>query len=514
MRIGVLGATGYIGGRLVGELRTAGHEVVCIARSPERLRDRPWFDEVEVAKGDALDQESLERAFEGLDAVYHLVHSMGHSDDFIDADRLAAGHVRDAVAAAGVGHLIYLGGLGDDDDPELSPHLRSRHEVGRILADGPVPTTELRAAVIIGSGSASFEMLRSLVEVLPVMVTPRWVHTRCQPIAIRDVLFYLVAVLDRRPADSEILDIGGPDVLTYREMMHRYADVAGLRRRVFIPIPLLTPGLSSHWVNLVTPLPIGLARPLIESQVNDVLVRPDHDIRRVIDHEPLSFGEATTLALRRIQDLEIHTSWFDAEPGHPADPYPGDPSWAGGTLLADRQEIVSSASPDELFREFCSVGGSRGWYTSDWAWRLRGLIDKLLGGVGMRRGRRHPTALRVGDAVDFFRVEALDPGRLLRLRAEMKVPGRAWLEWQVEPHGSGSLLTQRAMFHPKGVTGRAYWYALVPAHNVIFGRMAARIAAAAEAAGAGTAADGAGPGSTRATLRALRAAQARRTNVR
>lgn len=479
MKIGVLGATGYIGGRLVPELVAAGHDVVCVARRPERLEARPWFDDVEVRAGDALDRASLESAFSGLHVVYHLVHSMGLSEDFESADRLAASNVRDAAATRGVAHLVYLGGLGDPSDPELSPHLRSRHEVGRILASGSVPTTELRAAIIIGSGSASFEMLRSLVEVLPMMVTPRWVGTRCQPIAIRDVLVYLVAVLDHPPEHSQVLDVGGPEVLTYREMIDIYAEEAGLRRRLIVPVPVLTPRLSSHWVNLVTPLPFGLAEPLIESQVNDVLVRPDHDIRRVIDHEPLPFREAVARAIRRVKHVEVRTSWTDAQAERHAEPHPDDPDWSGGTLFEDQQVVRVPASRKAVFAELQGIGGARGWYSTSLLWSVRGLLDKLVGGVGMRRGRRHPDLLRVGDAVDFFRVEALEPDRLLRLRAEMKLPGAAWVEWTLVDAPGGCELRQRAEFHPRGILGRLYWYVLLPAHTLIFGRMARNIADAA-----------------------------------
>ena len=484
MRCGVLGATGYIGGRLVPELLAAGHEVVCVARRPAKLTAQPWADAVEVVEGDALDLDSLRRAFEGVDAVYHLVHAMGDEDDFARAERSAAANVRDAAAASGVGHIIYLGGLGDDDDPDLSPHLRSRHEVGRTLGAGPVPTTEVRAAIIIGSGSASFEMLRSLVEVLPVMVTPRWVTgTRCQPVAIRDVLHALVALLDHVPEGAVVRDIGGAEVMTYRQLMDVYARVAGLPRRVILPVPVLTPWLSSHWVNLVTALPIGLARPLIESQVNDVVVRPDHDIRQVIDLAPMGAETAIGNALSRIKDLAIDTRWTDAGRARPADPAPGDPDWSGGTLLVDERTVTTPLTAAAVMAEVCAIGGDRGWHAAEWAWRVRGLADELIGGPGMRRGRRHPTELRVGDAVDFFRVDQLEPGRLLRLRAEMKVPGEAWLEWRATPTDDGTTVTQRALFHPRGLLGRAYWYALVPAHAVIFSRMLAGILDAARPTG-------------------------------
>jgi uncharacterized protein YbjT (DUF2867 family) len=377
----------------------------------------------------------------------------------------------------GLEQIVYLGGLGDEDDARLSHHLRSRHEVGRVLAEGRVPVTELRAAVIIGSGSASFEMLRNLTDVLPVMITPRWVSTRCQPVAIRDVLHWLVAALATREARGRVLEMGGPDVVTYEEMMRTYAEEAQLRRRLVLRVPLLTPRLSSHWVGLVTPLPVGLAQPLIDSLVNEVVVR-DASISEVMPHRPLPFRDAVALAIRRVEDLAVPSRWSDAAlPGRtPADPLPTDPDWAGGTLLEDEQRAESSASVEQLYRTVAGIGGHRGWYVHDRLWTLRGTIDVLIGGVGMRRGRRHPDDLFVGDALDFWRVEAADEPEVLRLRAEMRLPGDAWLEWHMEPAGAGSVLHQRAVFHPKGLLGRAYWYALVPFHALIFGQLCRRLA--------------------------------------
>ena len=482
MRVGVIGATGYVGGRLVPELLAAGHQVRCLARTPSRLDRVPWRNRVEVVAADVFDAPSVESGFRGLDAVYYLVHSMGHARDFEQADRLGAENTRMAAERADVGRLIYLGGLGHNDPAGLSDHLASRHEVGRILGSGTVPLTELRAAVIIGSGSASFEMLRHLVEVLPLMVCPRWVtKTRCQPIAIADVLRHLVSALRSPDGAGRIVEIGGPDVLTYGEMMQRYAEVAGLRRRLIIPVPLLTPRLSSHWVNLVTPLPIGLARPLVDSLCNDVVVGageqlPGHDDGR----GPLSFEEAVRDALARVKDLEVSTSWMDsASNAGSAMPMPQDPSWAGGTVLEDVRAKWSAASPREVFATVSGVGGRRGWYFANGLWAARGWVDKLLGGVGMRRGRRHPDQLRVGDALDFFRVEVYDPPRLLRLRAEMKLPGEAWLEWHVAPATGGrggTTLQQRARFHPRGIAGRLYWWALLLPHALIWSRLIERLA--------------------------------------
>ncbi len=484
MRVAVIGSTGYIGGRLVPELVAAGHEVRCLARNPERLDEVEWRSRVDVRRADVLDLESLQAAFESIDAVYYLVHAMGHAHDFAETDRVGASNTRIAAEHCGVSRIVYLGGLGDEAS-ELSTHLASRQEVGQVLGSGSVPVTELRAAVIIGSGSASFEMLRHLDEVLPVMICPRWVtKTSCQPIAIADVLHYLVAVLDEPRTTGEVLEIGGPDVLTYREMMDRYAEIAGLRRRLIIPVPLLTPRLSSHWINLVTPLPYGLARPLVDSLTNDVVVRPERDIRRFLDHDPYTLDEAIRRALAVVGDLAIKTSWMDSAPRRaPAAPMPQDPAWAGGTIFEDVQEVSSSSDPETLFAVVAGVGGERGWYVANSLWTLRGLLDKLIGGVGMRRGRRHPDELRVGDALDFFRVEAHDRPHLLRLRAEMKVPGDAWLEWRVLEADDGTTrLRQLARFHPRGVAGRAYWWVLLPIHKVIWARLASRLVAAAEGA--------------------------------
>ncbi len=483
VKIAVIGATGYIGGRLVPELLSKGHDVRCLARNPDRLAGVDWRADVEVHTADVLDRDSLSTALEGIEIVYYLVHAMGHAGDFAETDRVGAENTRLAAEQTGVARIVYLGGLGDDDAERLSSHLASRHEVGHVLASGSVPVTELRAAVIIGSGSASFEMLRHLAEVLPAMICPRWVtSTRCQPIAIADVLHYLVAVADTPSTVGEILEIGGPDVLTYRDMMDRYADIAGLRRRLIIPVPLLTPRLSSHWVNLVTPLPYGLARPLVDSLINDVVVRPERDIRQHIDHAPYTLDEAIERALAVVGDLAIRTSWMDsAATNTAASPMPQDPDWAGATIYQDIQEVETTVAASDLFATVAGIGGERGWYVANPLWTLRGWLDKLIGGVGMRRGRRHPDLLRVGDALDFFRVEAYERPDLLRLRAEMKVPGDAWLEWRISEDGTGTThLRQLARFHPRGVTGRAYWWVLLPIHKVIWKQLAARLVSATE----------------------------------
>jgi uncharacterized protein YbjT (DUF2867 family) len=483
----VTGATGYIGGRLVPEVLQAGHTVRCLARTPSKLDDLAWREQVEVVRGDITDRAAVADACAGIDAAYFLVHSMGGTADFAAHDRTAAATFRGAATDAGVRRIVYLGGLGDDG-PGQSSHLDSRHEVGTILADGPVPVTELRAAVIIGSGSASFEMLRNLVEVLPAMVTPRWVTTRCQPVAIRDMLHYLVAAIDEPHAAGRVLEVGGPDVLTYLDMMRVYAEIAGLPKRLVVQVPVLTPRLSSHWIGLVTPLPAGLAKPLVESLSTEVVVH-DHAIDEVLPHECLPFREAVARALQRVEHLEVSTRWSGADlPGHsPADPLPSDPDWAGGTMLADVQEAHSTALPDAVFRTVSGIGGKRGWYVATPLWAIRGWMDRAVGGVGLRRGRRHPDDLRVGDALDFWRVEAYEPSTLLRLRAEMRLPGEAWLEWRIEPTdpadpAAGCTLHQRALFHPRGLWGRAYWYSVLPFHALIFGRLCHALADTAAAA--------------------------------
>ncbi|MEU1878794.1 SDR family oxidoreductase [Streptosporangium sp. NPDC020072] len=504
MKCLVTGATGYVGGRLVPELLEAGHEVRCMARSAARLRDHPWAGRVETVQADATDEESTARALDGVEVAYYLIHAMGGGRDFAASDRRAATVFASAAARAGVRRVVYLGGLTPESGPipeggpipedgpasgrepapgqGLSPHMRSRAEVGRILLDAPVPAVVLRAAVVIGSGSVSFEMLRYLTERLPVMTTPSWVRTRTQPIAIRDVLRYLVGWASVEEEVNRSFDIGGPDVLTYADMMRVYARVAGLPRRVIIPVPLLSPGLSSHWVGLVTPVPAGIARPLVESLRNETVCR-EHDIARHIPDPPeglVGFGDSVALALRRIREAKVTTRWSSAStPGAPSDPLPTDPDWAGGSLYTDRRARRVQVPPEALWAVIESVGGESGWYSLPVAWRARGFLDRLVGGVGLRRGRRDPRHLRVGDAVDFWRVEEVEPGRLLRLRAEMRLPGLAWLELGVGRAGEETVYLQRAIFHPHGLAGHLYWHALSPFHGLIFGRMPRNVAAAA-----------------------------------
>ncbi len=480
MKCLVTGATGYIGGRLVPELLEAGHTVRCMVRSAGRLRDQPWASQVEAVQADATDAGQTRKALDGVDVAYYLIHTMGGGKDFAASDRRAATTFAAAARDAGVRRIVYLGGLAPDE--ELSPHMRSRAEVGQIFLDSGVPAVVLRAAVIIGSGSASFEMLRYLTERLPVMTTPRWVRTRTQPIAIRDVLRYLVGWAAVEQEVNRSFDIGGPDVLTYADMMRVYASVAGLPRRVIIPVPLLSPGLSSHWVGLVTPVPAGIARPLVESLRNETVCH-EHDIARYVPDPPeglVGFGQSVALALQRIKEAKVVTRWSSAStPGAPSDPLPTDPDWTGGSLYVDRRACRVQASPQALWAVIESIGGERGWYSLPVAWWARGVLDRLVGGVGLRRGRRDQRHLRVGDSVDFWRVEEVEPGRLLRLRAEMRLPGLAWLELSVDRDRDGTVYRQRAIFHPRGLAGHLYWWSISPFHSLIFGRMPRNVAAAA-----------------------------------
>ena len=485
MEVLVTGATGYIGGRLVPRLLADGHAVRAMTRDAGRLRDVPWAGEVQVVVADALG-EGLDAALAGVDVAYYLVHSIGSGTSFEDTDRRAAEAFGAAAKRAGVRRIVYLGGLSPATQ-ELSPHLRSRAEVGQILLDSGVPTAVLQAAVILGSGSASFEMLRYLTERLPAMVTPKWVSSRIQPIAVRDVLRYLVGAATLPPDVSRRFDIGGPEVLTYVQMMQRYAAVAGLRKRVIVPVPLLTPRLSGHWVNIVTPVPAALAKPLVQSLVNEVVCSED-DIKQYLPDPPeglLGFDEAVRLALLRVKEAAVETRWSSATwPGAPSDPLPSDPDWAGGSLYEDLRSTPVDAAPEDLWTVIEGIGGEHGWYSFPLAWAVRGQLDRLVGGVGLRRGRRDPDELYVGESLDFWRVEEILDGELLRLRAEMKVPGAAWLELKVEvDDAGGTRYVQRALFHPRGLAGHAYWWAVAPFHGVVFGGMLANIAGEARRVG-------------------------------
>jgi uncharacterized protein YbjT (DUF2867 family) len=474
VKILVTGATGYIGGRLVPRLLAQDADVRCLAREPARLAGR--FAGAEIVQGDVFKRDDLLRAFEGVSVAYYLVHSMSDNKrDFAASDRIAAKTFGDTAREAGVARIIYLGGLGDDGEA-LSHHLRSRHEVGEILRASGVPVTEFRAAVIVGSGSASFEMMRYLTERLPVMIAPKWVDTRCQPIAVRDVLAYLVAELDIERHGNVVREIGGADVLAYRAMMMQYAQIRGLARKMLV-VPFFTPRLSSAWVHLVTPIPARIARPLIDGLMNEVVVRHDEALREFPAIHPMGYAEAVERALNRYLTTGLETTWFDAVDVRRL---PG--KFAGLTegMLIDRRQERTPANARDVATVFSMLGGKRGWLYADALWELRGVLDRLVGGFGMRRGRRSATELRVGDAIDFWRVEAWDPAGLLRLRAEMRLPGNAWLQFEAIPEADGgSVLRQTAFFEPRGIFGYLYWYSLIPFHEFIFGNMAKRIAAAA-----------------------------------
>ena len=478
MRVLVTGATGYIGGRLVPRLIAAGHNVRAFARDSSRLTDR--FEGIEVFEGDLFDRESVTRALEKIDVAYYLVHSMSRtSGDFAKRDREGAAIFAEAARETGVKRIVYLGGLGEESSG-LSHHLRSRQEVGRVLRSKGVIVTEFRAAIIVGSGSASFEMLRYLTELLPVMIAPRWVATPCQPLAVRDVLSYLVGELEREATASAVYEIGGTDVLSYKEMMMRYAAIRGLRRTLIV-VPFFTPRLSSGWVHLVTPIPSSIARPLIDGLRSAVVVRDDRARRDFPTIVPMSYDEAVRRALDRYLNIGPETTWFDA---FDVRELPDNFVGTAQGMLIDRRQVETHASPHALFSVFTSLGGKRGWLYADFLWELRGVLDRLAGGFGTRRGRRSASDLRVGDAVDFWRVEAYELDRLLRLRAEMRLPGRAWLQFEVVrgDNGAPDRLRQTAFFEPRGIFGYLYWYGVVPFHELIFGNMARLIVREAETA--------------------------------
>lgn len=478
----VLGATGYVGGRLVPRLLAAGYRVRVLSRVRERIDAMPWAGEVNVHLGDAQDAAAVARASQGAETIFYLVHSMNVGKTFADADRKIAETVARGAALSGVQRIVYLGGL-HPRDVKLSEHLASRTEVADILLKAEVPAVVLQAGVIIGSGSASFEMVRHLTEVLPYMPAPRWVRNFIQPIAIRDVLYYLLAAARAQPVVNRSFDIGGPDVLRYGQMMNGYAVEAGLPQRHIASLPVLTPRLASHWVALVTPVPRKIARPLVESLQHDCVML-DHDIDSFVPRpEPglTPYRQAVKLALGRIAEDAIETSWVDGSvSAAPSDPLPSDPEWAGHVVFSDRRSRESTASEASVWKVITSIGGEKGWHSAPFLWSLRGLIDRVQGGVGLKRGRRSRKSLRVGDAVDVWRVEEVTPQQRLRLRAEMRVPGHAWLELGVEPTASGSRYWQRAMFFPQGLAGRLYWFAMLPFHGLIFRGMARSIVAEAE----------------------------------
>ena len=475
-RVLVSGATGYVGGRLVPRLLAAGYRVRCLVRDPSRLEGRDWLPHVEVAAGDVLRPESLGPALGGVEVAYYLIHSMAGGEGFHERDVAAARGFARAAAAAGVGRIVYLGGLGDPQ-AGISDHLRSRQETGDALREAGVPVTELRAAVVVGSGSISFEMIRYLTERLPVMICPKWVYTKVQPIGVDDLLRYLVGTLDVPESVGRVIEIGGADVRTYGDMMLGYAQARGLRRRLQ-PVPVLTPVLSSYWVHLVTPIPSTIARPLIEGLGSEVIVRDDTARRLFPQIQPVDYMTAVYAAVATLESGEVETSWADALTTSGGVETPKVFTQEAGMMIERRRQHVA-ADPADVFAVCLGIGGERGYGYADWTWQVRGAVDRLVGGVGLRRGRRDPRDLRVGDALDFWRVEAVEPARLLRLRAEMKVPGRAWLQFETLPQDGGTLLVQTAYFAPKGLPGLLYWYSLYPVHGAIFSGMIAALAAAA-----------------------------------
>ncbi len=478
----VTGSTGYVGGRLVPQLLQAGYRVRALGRSLSKLKGRPWGSHplVELAAGDVLDQASLVEACRGCWAAFYLVHSMiADPKGYTETDRTAAQNMVAAAAETGLNRIIYLGGLGGKDDPHLSEHLRSRYEVARILQSGPVPATFLRAAMILGAGSVSFEILRYLVERLPVMVTPRWVDTRAQPIGIRNVLNYLQGCLEHEEVLGQTFDIGGPEVVSYRRLFQIYAEEAGLRKRIIIPIPFFSPSLSSYWIHLITPVPSSIARPLAEGLRNAVICQ-DNRIREIIPQELLDCRRTIRLALQRVQQERVDTCWMDASAAITQEwIYCGDTPYAGGTTLELGYAIQMQASPEEVWKPLEKIGGKTGWYFGTGLWKIRGWFDRLSGGIGFRAGRRHPSELRPGDALDFWRVLEAVPGERLLLLAEMKVPGQALLDFQIKPLANGvTELRQVARFLPKGLGGILYWYGFDPFHRLLYPRMLKAIARA------------------------------------
>lgn len=470
----VTGATGYIGGRLVPRLLEMGYRVRCLVRDPTRLQGRPWQSAVEIVAGDVLDPDSLAPAMQDVFAAYYLIHSLAEGSGFQERDLVAARNFSAAAHQAGIERMIFLGGLAEAA-PGLSEHLRSRQQTGDALRTGGVPVTEFRAGVIVGSGSLSFEMIRYLTERVPVMICPRWVYTRTQPIGIRDVIEYLAGALTVPDSTGRIVEIGGAQIVTYGEMMLQYAEVRGLKRWL-VPVPVLTPRLSSYWVNIVTPIPAVIARPLIEGLRNESIVHDPIARQLFPTIQPVDYRTAVERALLRLQASSVETTWSDALSTSQGHTPPVILTVHEGMIQEKRQRVVS-APPADIYKIFTGLGGRRGWFYMNWAWELRGFMDRVLGGVGLRRGRRHPDELRVGDALDFWRVEAVEPEHLLRLRAEMRVPGQAWLQFLVTPGQAGqSVLSQTAFFAPKGLSGWLYWYALYPFHRLIFNGLIARVA--------------------------------------
>lgn len=475
----VTGATGYIGGRLVPKLLEAGHTVKVLVRSPDKIAGVPWRDQVEVVESSLDDGGALRKALDGVDVFYYLVHSMAAGSGFEAKEQAMARTAAEAAAAAGVGRIVYLGGL-HPTGVELSTHMRSREAVGKVFLDSPVDAIVFQAGVVIGSGSASFEMIRHLSETLPLMPAPSWVRNRIEAIAVRDVLYYLVSAASLEGPINRTFDIGCRQVLTYAGMMKEYAAEAGLPYRVVLALPVPAPKLAGMWVALTTPIPLSMAVPLVQSLQHDA-VSDEHDIDEFIPQPEgglTTYRSAVALALGKERDGQVQTTWANA--GAAADPLPSDPDWAGHKVYIDERTFHGDVDPAHVWTVIEGIGGRNGWYSLPLAWQVRGWLDKLTGGAGLLRGRRHPHTLATGEVVDWWRVERIDRGKLLRLRAEMRAPGRAWLELSVEPDGTGSRYRQRAIFFPKGLSGRLYWLAVLPFHSLIFPAMARNITTAAQ----------------------------------
>ncbi len=473
-KILVTGASGYVGGRLVSALLADQMQVRVFVRDSRKIKGQLWADKVEIAEGNANNYESTLAALKDVHTAFYLLHSINLGPNFDEIESAMARNFAKAAEAAGVKQIVYLGGIAND--LKTSKHLQSRANTGKELATTSVPVMELRAGIIIGSGSASFEMLRHLTHRLPVMTTPKWVSNKTHPIAIRDVLWYLRNVAKLEKPVSGIFDIGGPEVLSYAEMMQKFAKISGLRKRWIIKVPVLTPGLSSLWIGLVTPVPTALARPLVGSLISEVVADPAKSINHLIPLPPeglIDVAGAIELALTNTTDNNVSTRWSDATlPTAPWQKAQSDPEWAGETLYKDTREQITPASIESLWKTIEQIGGDNGWYGSDFLWFLRGLLDRLIGGVGLRRGRRDPLHLRVGDSLDFWRVEIVEPEKVLKLYAEMILPGKAWLEFKIEklPNGE-SKITQEASYSPRGLGGQLYWFAVSPFHFLVFPTM-------------------------------------------
>ena len=478
----VTGATGYVGGRLVRALLNQGYQVRVFVRDEKKVAQYSWASSVEISVGNVNDSAAISSALHGIHTAFYLLHSINGSTNFEQVEKNMAATFGKAAHENQVTQIVYLGGIANDT--KMSKHLQSRLETGKELAKYGVPVLELRAGIIIGSGSASFEMLRHLTHRLPIMTTPKWVKNRTQPIAIRDVLYYLGKCIEFKEPVNGVFDIGGPDIVTYESMMQRFALISGLRKRLIIKIPVLTPALSSLWIGFVTPVPTTLARPLVESLINEVVVDKNKSIESVIplpENGLTPINTAIELALEMISSNQIETRWSDATaPTAPWQKAQGDPAWAGATEFRDIRVRTTTAPIEKVWAAVERIGGDNGWYGSDWLWYLRGLIDRLFGGVGLRRGRRDPLKLRIGDSVDFWRVEDCVENKKLRLYAEMILPGKAWLEFRLREIDGAIEITQEATFRPRGLGGQLYWRSIAPFHTLLFPTMLKNLCKSAE----------------------------------